>query len=158
MSEEMKTKQRFSEDRIEQLLQASNDLSEGEEITYEDARDLSLYFRDELDRVTIHYQSVIGDIALAAMQGSLPAKNAQAIAPLCKKCQGKGYYHYDSNQAKPCEQCCDHSGGWWELTEHHAGYIAGADNGCCRSGCGQLRRELAEYDVQNLTRKEGCHE
>ena len=71
---------RFSADRIEELLQASNNLSEGEEISWNDARDLSLYFRDELDRTIIHYQSVLANIALAAMQGRLPAENDQVEA------------------------------------------------------------------------------
>lgn len=60
----------------------------------------------------------------------------------CVKCNGSGQYMYDANHGKPCELCCPHNAGWWELTEHHAGYIEGADNGCCLMGCGQLRREL----------------
>jgi hypothetical protein len=37
--------------------------------------------------------------------------------------------------------------GWWELTENHAGYLVGADNGCCRAGCGKLRRELHQANT-----------
>ena len=60
----------------------------------------------------------------------------------CPLCGGKGRYRYDDKHSKPCEKCCAHSEGWGELTERHAGYVAGADNGCCRAGCGQLRRNL----------------
>lgn len=65
----------------------------------------------------------------------------------CSLCGGKGHYMYDDIHGKPCEQCCKHDAGWWELTEYHAGYSAGADNGCCRAGCGQLRRELNQANV-----------
>lgn len=65
----------------------------------------------------------------------------------CPLCGGARWYPYGEHQSKPCERCCDHASGWWELTEHHAGYIAGADNGCCLAGCGQLRRDLAPQEV-----------
>ena len=65
----------------------------------------------------------------------------------CSLCGGKGYYMYDDIHGKPCEGCCNHEAGWWELTEHYGGYIAGADNGCCPS-CGQLRRELHQANDQ----------
>lgn len=60
----------------------------------------------------------------------------------CAKCNGAGSYYYDENHAKPCEVCCAHDQGWWQLTEAHKGYVAGADNACCLAGCGQMRREL----------------
>ena len=68
----------------------------------------------------------------------------------CSLCGGKGHYMYDNNHGKPCEGCCKHTDGWWELTEHHAGYIAGADNGCCRAGCGQLRREIHKANAKAM--------
>lgn len=61
---------------------------------------------------------------------------------LCSLCGGKGYYMYDHNHGKPCEKCCKHAQGWWNLPESSSSYVKGADNGCCRAGCGQLRREL----------------
>ena len=60
----------------------------------------------------------------------------------CAKCKGTGWYHYDHNHSKKCECCCSHVEGWWELTEHYAGYIEGADNRCCLNGCGTMKREL----------------
>ena len=60
---------------------------------------------------------------------------------LCPICHNLGHYNYDGNHSKPCARCCPHDQGWWLLTEGHAGYLPGADNGCCRV-CGQLRREL----------------
>jgi hypothetical protein len=68
----------------------------------------------------------------------------------CSLCGGNGHYMYDHNHGKPCEGCCKHTDEWWELTEHHAGYIAGADNGCCRAGCGQLRREIHQANAQAM--------
>lgn len=59
----------------------------------------------------------------------------------CPRCGGKGWYMYDENHGKPCEGCCQHAKGWFNLTIHHAGYIKGGDNGCCKAGCGSLRRE-----------------
>ena len=64
----------------------------------------------------------------------------------CPKCAGTGSYMYDHNHSKPCELCCDHGEGWWQLTEGYGGYREGADNGCCRKGCGQLRRDLEAGD------------
>lgn len=51
----------------------------------------------------------------------------------CSRCKGVGSYQYDDIHSKPCEQCCEHNNGWWELKEHY-----GEDNGklCCLSGCG----------------------
>lgn len=60
----------------------------------------------------------------------------------CAFCAGTGWRQYDENHAQVCEHCCKHHKGWWELTEHHAGYVAGADNACCRAGCGTMRRDL----------------
>jgi hypothetical protein len=71
-------------------------------------------------------------------------KENPLTAPPCSLCDGKGYYSYDHTHIKRCEQCCKHDVGWWELTEDYSGYLAGADNGCCRAGCGQLRRELQQ--------------
>jgi len=83
---------------------------------------------------------------------STPAGRSLAAMP-CSLCGGEGHYMYNHNHGKPCEQCCKHAEGWWELTEHHAGYIAGADNGCCRAGCGQLRREIHQANSQDQERR-----
>jgi hypothetical protein len=71
----------------------------------------------------------------------------------CAKCGGVGRYFYDENHAKPCEECCAHSAGWWQLTEAHQGYVAGADNACCRAGCGQMRRELTTVTTAGAVTK-----
>ena len=64
--------------------------------------------------------------------------------PDCPKCKGKGHYHYDHNHGKPCELCCKHDEGWWDLSPEHHGdaFHPGEDNGCCRAGCGIMRRDL----------------
>jgi hypothetical protein len=68
---------RFPAARVEELLQASNDLSEGDEIIYEDARDLALYALDELERVRNVYQSRFMDIANAAVTAMrYPSENS----------------------------------------------------------------------------------
>lgn len=68
---------RFAASRVEELLQASNDLSEGDEISYDDARDLALYALDELERVRNIYQSRFMDIANAAVSAMrYPPENA----------------------------------------------------------------------------------
>ena len=60
----------------------------------------------------------------------------------CQKCGGTGRYMYDHNHGKPCEVCCKHDQGWWELTKYFSGYIEGADNRCCKAGCGAMYRDV----------------
>jgi hypothetical protein len=66
----------------------------------------------------------------------------------CKTCAGKGFFHYDEMHARPCEDCCDHSDGFWQLSKfHHAKYIEDGDNGCCRH-CGIMRRDIEQEVTQ----------
>jgi len=62
----------------------------------------------------------------------------------CPKCNGTGWYAYDDNHSQVCPACCTHDQGFWDLTKWHTGYdfTEGADNGCCRNGCGTMRRDL----------------
>jgi hypothetical protein len=62
----------------------------------------------------------------------------------CTTCNGAGWYKYDHNHSKPCEDCCPHDNGWWDLSEKYHGskFIKGGDNGCCLAGCGTMRRDL----------------
>ena len=69
--------------------------------------------------------------------------------PVCDVCKGKGLYAYDENHAKPCEYCCKHDKGWWELTPMFEHYEAGKDNSCCLAGCGTMRRDLPDAPVNN---------
>jgi len=64
----------------------------------------------------------------------------------CKKCNGEGWYKYDHNHSTICNQCCTHDQGWWDLSKEHHGssYIDGGDNGCCRNGCGTMRRDIVK--------------
>lgn len=65
----------------------------------------------------------------------------------CSKCGGTGSYMYDENHGKPCEVCCEHNQGWWQLTEHysHPGWW------CCRAGCGEIRKDRPDdADVGHL--------
>jgi len=53
----------------------------------------------------------------------------------CEKCNGTGWYQYSTYgtpHSKPCEDCCKHDQGYWQLLEHY-----GDKNGkwCCK-GCG----------------------
>lgn len=66
---------------------------------------------------------------------------------ICKKCNGTGWYLYDEHHSTVCEQCCPHDKGWWEVTEHYTGYLEGADNRCCRAGCGTMYRDLKKEEV-----------
>ena len=61
----------------------------------------------------------------------------------CPKCGGKGWYSYDDNHGKPCELCCPHDNGWFELREHY-----GERNGkfACGAGCGEVRDTLGESE------------
>ena len=74
--------------------------------------------------------------------GALPSVPLKPVVGLCPKCNGTGYRRYDHNHMKVCESCCKHDQGWWDLSPMHAGYVADADNGCCKAGCGALRREI----------------
>ena len=60
----------------------------------------------------------------------------------CPKCNDTGWVQYDHNHASKCDACCKHEDGWFELTEHYAGYVKGADNRCCKAGCGTMFRDL----------------
>ena len=64
--------------------------------------------------------------------------------PTCIKCQDTGWYKYDHNHSTICNACCKHEDGWWELSKKHhvSKYIDGADNYCCKAGCGIMRRDL----------------
>jgi hypothetical protein len=75
---------RFSEDRIDELLQASNDLSEGDEIKYEDARDLAIYLADENERIRNIYQHRLMDLANAAVRATHYPEIAKALKNLPK--------------------------------------------------------------------------
>jgi hypothetical protein len=50
----------------------------------------------------------------------------------CPKCHGKGNYMYDDVHTKPCEVCCKHKGGFWQLDKE----FHGSTNLCCLDGCG----------------------
>jgi hypothetical protein len=56
---------------------------------------------------------------------------------VCPKCGGRRWYPYDANHGKPCEVCCQHDQGWWQL----AGDGYGDDRGkwACKAGCGEMR-------------------
>ena len=56
---------------------------------------------------------------------------------VCPRCGGAGWYKYDSNHGKPCEVCCDHGRGWWQLPTE--GYGDHAGWWCCKAGCGEVR-------------------
>ena len=74
---------------------------------------------------------------------------------ICKKCAGTGWYHYDDNHGKICEECCKHTNGWWKLSDGYAGYQEDSDdNYCCKAGCGTLRRQYFERLV--VIRPECC--
>lgn len=73
----------------------------------------------------------------------------------CSKCNGTGWYQYDRNHSKVCDGCCTHFKGWWELTEHYAGYEKGKDNRCCLSGCGMMYRDLERTTDQRTGERDG---
>ena len=68
-----------------------------------------------------------------------PAGEARA----CPTCHGTGVHAYDDHHAKPCADCCRHSQGVWQLTEHY-----GDLNGrwCCLAGCGFTWASRAAYE------------
>ena len=68
-------------------------------------------------------------------------------ATKCAKCGGTGWYAYDHNHSQVCDACCKHDAGWWELTEAFVGYEAGADNRCCKAGCGTMYRDVTTEGV-----------
>lgn len=72
---------------------------------------------------------------------------------VCPKCGGAGHYMYDENHGQPCELCCPHNGGWWDLSKEHHGskYVDGGDNACCKLGCGMMRRDLPKQPVSYNT-------
>ena len=53
----------------------------------------------------------------------------------CPKCHGTGSYMYDENHGKPCELCCPHDEGYWQLKEH---YGDNNDKWACKRGCGHI--------------------
>ena len=67
---------RFPAARIEELLQARDNLAEGYEISHKDACDLVNWYADELDRVCNAYQERLGEIGLIVMDLSVKTMNA----------------------------------------------------------------------------------
>lgn len=55
----------------------------------------------------------------------------------CLKCNNTGWYSYDKNHSKPCEDCCQHSLGSWQLKE----YNSQPGMWCCLAGCGYVQDE-----------------
>jgi len=53
----------------------------------------------------------------------------------CHKCHGVGSYMYDDKHGKPCEICCLHDQGYWQLHEH---YGNNNEKWCCNAGCGHI--------------------
>ena len=88
------------------------------------------------------------------MTKKMPSRSLSELSKVkvpntCIKCNGNGWYAYDHNHSKPCEICCQHSEGWWELKEHY-----GTNNGkyACKSGCGEtIEPELAIKLNKDLT-------
>lgn len=76
--------------------------------------------------------------AKASPQGVVIPKESSPSSVSCLKCNKKGYYMYDNDHIKPCEECCNHNIGSWKLEEHY-----GKDNGkyCCLKGCGYVQKE-----------------
>lgn len=72
---------RFGAARIEELWQASNDLSEGDEISHADACDLCRHLADELERVRCTYQLRLMALAQDAMKAMDFPGNDKALAP-----------------------------------------------------------------------------
>jgi len=69
----------------------------------------------------------------------------------CKRCRGKGWYSYDSNHGKPCEGCCDHSDGFFLLSEG----FAKAGQYACKKGCGKTQEEIAADDLSEMSQSLG---
>ena len=67
---------RFSAARIEELLQARDNLAEGDKIRYRDACDLIAWYADELDHVRDAYQSSLMRLATLAMKAAAYPENA----------------------------------------------------------------------------------
>jgi len=66
----------------------------------------------------------------------------------CKKCNDTGWFQYDHNHSRVCDACCKHEEGWWELTEGFSGFVEGADNRCCKAGCGTMRRDIVHQATE----------
>lgn len=66
---------------------------------------------------------------------------------ICRKCKDRGWYGYDDNHAKICEDCCVHSLPRWLISEGQSGYRDGHDTWCCGNGCGTTFTEEFNGDV-----------
>ena len=62
----------------------------------------------------------------------------------CPACHGMGWYNYDHNHGKICEQCCPHNKGWWLLQKYY-----GEQNGkyACMGGCGTVREYSPNMEI-----------
>ena len=75
---------RFDAERVEELLQISNDLSEGDDpnsFMPGDLADLCLYLADEVERSTRVYQERLMEIANTAVRFTMYPENAHVMAP-----------------------------------------------------------------------------
>ena len=66
----------------------------------------------------------------------------------CPRCHGAGWYYYDEHHSKPCEVCCLHAVGVWQLLNHYGGR-----NGswACRAGCGATWSTEDAYEAARTT-------
>ena len=66
----------------------------------------------------------------------------------CPRCHGAGWYYYDEHHSKPCEVCCLHTVGVWQLLNHYGGR-----NGswACRAGCGATWSTEDAYEAARTT-------
>lgn len=60
----------------------------------------------------------------------------------CWKCSGARWYAYDEYHGKPCEVCCPHDQGWWQLPAE--GYGDRGGMWACRAGCGEVRTHAGQ--------------
>jgi hypothetical protein len=112
------------------------------EMTMQQKLELS---NDQRDRAVAIADGVMAWESLADTRKSikdLAALKSEIGKTDCPKCKGTGWHMYSHDHSTICDACCKHEEGWWDLTEHYSGYKKDADNGCCRKGCGTLRRDL----------------
>ena len=105
--------------------------------------------------VSLHIDDADGELWIVGPESNLTLDAHCEVLSLtegadrpCPRCHGAGWHYYDEHHSKPCEVCCLHAVGVWQLLNHYGGR-----NGswACRAGCGATWSTEDAYEAARTT-------
>ena len=116
---------------------------------------LSGIFATSVRPIILHIDDDAGALWIVSPESELTLDTPCEVLSLtegadrpCPRCHGAGWYYYDEHHSKPCEVCCLHAVGVWQLLNHYGGR-----NGswACRAGCGATWSTEDAYEAARTT-------